>query len=118
MECLGDSLGEEEFALREVNEDLLEELGESEGADCGGWFEVVGHVLTDDVGSLAKVLDPIALVELYDQRLFQSSQSCSRKQTVPLKHSDINKETAEQSGRRGNQQGMAAKTLPKKKKEN
>jgi len=43
VEGLGDALGEEEFALGEVDEDLFEELGEVEGADCGGCFEVVGH---------------------------------------------------------------------------
>lgn len=43
VECLGDSLGKEEFALREIDENLFEELGEGEGADCGCWFEVVGH---------------------------------------------------------------------------
>lgn len=48
------------------------------------------------------------------RRLFDSSQSCSSRQTVPLKHNDINKETAEQTGRRGRQQGMTAKALQRK----
>lgn len=60
VECLGDSLGEEEFALRKVDEDLFEELWEGEGADRGGWFEVVGHILADNVGKAARLLDAIA----------------------------------------------------------
>lgn len=48
------------------------------------------------------------------RRLFNSSQSCSSRQTVPLKHNDINKETAVQTGRRGRQQGMTAKALQRK----
>lgn len=60
VECLGDSLGEEEFALREVDEDLFEEFWEGEGADRGGRFEVVGHFLTDGVGKVARLLGSIA----------------------------------------------------------
>lgn len=61
VEGLGDSLGEEEFALREVDEDLFEEFGEVEGADCGGSFEV-GHFafLTDGVGRAVGLLGSIA----------------------------------------------------------
>jgi len=55
VEGLGDSLGEEEFALREVDEDLFEEFGEVEGADCGGSFEV-GHLFFFSQVVLAELL--------------------------------------------------------------
>lgn len=61
VEGLGDSLGEEEFALREVDEDLFEEFWEVEGANCGGSFEV-GHFSfpTNGVGRAAGMLGSMA----------------------------------------------------------
>ena len=55
VEGLGDALGEEEFALREVDEDLFEEFGEVEGADRGGSFEV-GHLFFFSQVVLAELL--------------------------------------------------------------
>lgn len=85
VECLGDSLSEEQFALGEVDEDLFEEFGEGEGADCRGWFGV-GHFLLGDPGEVARLLNTIAfdnvvqstarrIVSIVFQRVGSASQA-------------------------------------------
>lgn len=73
VEGLGDALGEEEFALGEVDEDLFEEFGKGEGADCGGWFEGGHFFIRVMLAMLPDCWGQLCLMVSFNRMLFQSS---------------------------------------------
>ena len=103
--------------MREVDEDLFEELWEVEGADRGSSFEV-GHFLTGDVGNAARLLCSIAFDSVVRSDalavfsiVFQQVGSASRVQ----RHQQRNSRAGRKGGAIGHDRKSSTKETNKEK---